>query len=32
MQAGGIAAVAWFAWRELGLGDVVKAMTKGGRR
>lgn len=33
LKAGGVAAVAWFAWRELGVGEIVKSMIKkGGRR
>lgn len=33
LKAGGILAVAWFAWRELGAGEIVKSyMRKGGRR
>ena len=33
LKAGGVAAIAWFAWRELGVGDVVRGMIrKGGRR
>jgi len=33
LKAGGIAFMAWLAWKELGVGDVVRGMIrKGGRR
>jgi len=32
LKAGGIAMLAWFAWRELGVGDVVKSVIKSKRR
>jgi len=34
LKAGGILVIGWFAWRELGLGDVVKGFIKkkGGSR
>jgi hypothetical protein len=32
LKAGGIVALTWFAWKELGLGEVVRGMTKKGRR
>lgn len=32
LKAGGVVAIGWVAWRELGLGDVVKGfIRKGGR-
>ena len=32
LKAGGVAALVWFAWRELGLGDTVKSLVKKGGR
>ena len=32
LKAGGVAALVWFAWRELGLGDTVKGLVKKGGR
>lgn len=32
LKAGGIVALSWFAWRELGVGDVVKSAIKSKRR
>lgn len=32
LKAGGVVALAWFAWRELGLGHHVKSMIGGRRR
>lgn len=31
LKAGGIVMLSWFAWRELGLGDLVKGALKKGR-
>lgn len=31
LKAGGVTVLAWFAWRELGLGDFVKGLMKKGR-
>jgi hypothetical protein len=31
LKAGGITVLAWFAWKELGLGDFVKGALKKGR-
>jgi hypothetical protein len=31
LKAGGITVLAWFAWKELGLGDVVRNLIKKGR-
>lgn len=28
LKAGGVVAIGWFAWRELGLGDVIKGLIK----
>lgn len=32
LKAGGVTALAWFAWRELGLGDTIKSLIKSKRR
>lgn len=32
LKAGGVAAVGWFAWKELGLGETVRGILKKGRR
>lgn len=32
LKAGGVVALAWFAWRELGVGDTVKSLVKKGGR
>lgn len=31
LKAGGVAALVWFAWRELGVGDTVRSLVKKGR-
>ncbi len=31
LKAGGVVMLAWFAWRELGVGDVVRSAIKKGR-
>jgi hypothetical protein len=31
LKAGGVAALVWFAWRELGVGELVKSKIKKGR-
>lgn len=32
LKAGGVTVLAWFAWKELGLGDVIKRLFKKGGR
>lgn len=32
LKAGGVTALVWFAWRELGVGDVVKSVVRSKRR
>lgn len=32
LKAGGVIAISWFAWRELGLGDVIKSYVSSKRR
>lgn len=31
LKAGGVSLLAWFAWKELGLGDTVRGLVKKGR-